>query len=259
MSDDDMKKPAEVLKLRREAERRIALRAGESEAITKDMDAKRLFHELQVHQIELDMQNCELQRAQNAFGLLLDQYTALYEFNPVSYMSLDSRGYILKCNIAGAVLIGLARPEINRQPFARFVAPEDRPLFESFLRQVFSERPLETNCELRLVDKEQTDIRVQLKGRVDAAADECLLAIADVTKGDYSLSPARVPLSALSRRERETMKHVVEGKTNSAIAKLMNISPKSVETYRSRMMQKLGISNVPDLVKFSLLYGITYL
>jgi DNA-binding CsgD family transcriptional regulator len=256
---DDLKKPSEALKLRRKAEKKIALQARESEAITWDMDAKRLYHELQVHQIELDMQHSELQRSQNAFGLLLDQYTALYEFNPVSYMSLDSRGYILKCNIAGAVLIGLARPEINRQPFTRFVAPADRPLFESFLKEVFSQRPLETNCELKLLAKEHVAVPVQMKGRVNASGEECLLAIADLTKGSYALSPARVPLSALSRRERETMKHVVEGKSNSAIASIMNISPKSVETYRSRMMQKLGITNVPDLVKFSLLYGVTYL
>jgi DNA-binding NarL/FixJ family response regulator len=64
------------------------------------------------------------------------------------------------------------------------------------------------------------------------------------------------PLDSLSRRERETLQLVAEGKTNAIIAELFNISPKSVETYRSRLMLKLGISNVPALVKFALQHGI---
>lgn len=64
------------------------------------------------------------------------------------------------------------------------------------------------------------------------------------------------PLDILSRRERETLQLVVEGKTNAFIAEQFNISQKSVETYRSRMMLKLDISNVPALVVFALQHGI---
>lgn len=64
------------------------------------------------------------------------------------------------------------------------------------------------------------------------------------------------PLDSLSRRERETLQLVAEGRTSSAIAELFNISPKSVETYRSRLMLKIGVSNVSDLVKFALQHGV---
>jgi DNA-binding NarL/FixJ family response regulator len=67
------------------------------------------------------------------------------------------------------------------------------------------------------------------------------------------------PLNSLSKRERETLQLVVEGNTNATIAELLNISHKSVETYRSRLMLKLGINNVPDLVKFALQHGVTTL
>jgi DNA-binding NarL/FixJ family response regulator len=67
------------------------------------------------------------------------------------------------------------------------------------------------------------------------------------------------PLDSLSSRERETLQLVAEGKTNAIIAEILNISPKSVETYRSRLMLKLGISNVSDLVKFALQHGVTSL
>ena len=65
------------------------------------------------------------------------------------------------------------------------------------------------------------------------------------------------PLDNLSRREREVLQHVVEGKTSLEISHLIGISPKSVETYRSRLMLKLGISTIPHLVKYALQHGLT--
>lgn len=76
----------------------------------------------------------------------------------------------------------------------------------------------------------------------------------DMHSGSQALPQS--PLDSLSRRERETLQLVAEGNTNATIAELFNISPKSVETYRSRLMLKLGISNVPSLVKFALQHGI---
>jgi DNA-binding NarL/FixJ family response regulator len=66
----------------------------------------------------------------------------------------------------------------------------------------------------------------------------------------------QTPLESLSRRERETLQLVVEGNTNAAIAELLNVSQKSVETYRSRLMQKLDLNNVPALVMFALQHGV---
>jgi DNA-binding NarL/FixJ family response regulator len=98
-------------------------------------------------------------------------------------------------------------------------------------------------------------------------------AIQAVMKGDYyfgagveappkSLLASRhtrasSPLESLSQREREVLQLVVEGKTSVEIAEILSLSPKSVETYRSRLMLKLGVNNIPSLVKFALLHGIT--
>ncbi|MFH1075540.1 MAG: response regulator transcription factor [Pseudomonadota bacterium] len=65
------------------------------------------------------------------------------------------------------------------------------------------------------------------------------------------------PIDSLSGREKEILQLVVEGKTSADIAKIIFISPKTVETYRSRMMRKLGVSNIPSLVKIAVTYGIT--
>jgi DNA-binding NarL/FixJ family response regulator len=73
--------------------------------------------------------------------------------------------------------------------------------------------------------------------------------------GKQSRPPS--PLESLSQREREVIQLVVEGKTSAEIAETLALSPKSVETYRSRLMLKLGVNNIPSLVKYALLHGIT--
>ncbi len=65
------------------------------------------------------------------------------------------------------------------------------------------------------------------------------------------------PLAPLSAREREILQLLVEGKSNTKIAELLFLSPKTIETYRSHLMQKLGIGDLPTLVKFAIQYGIT--
>jgi len=70
-------------------------------------------------------------------------------------------------------------------------------------------------------------------------------------------NPQKSPLESLSRREREIFQLVVEGKSSSEIAAQFGLSSKSVDTYRSRLMQKLGVRNIPSLVSFALQHGIT--
>ena len=65
------------------------------------------------------------------------------------------------------------------------------------------------------------------------------------------------PLGRLSAREREVLRHTVEGCTIAETAQRLGLSPKSVETYRSRLMTKLGIDDLPALVKFAIRHGVT--
>ena len=74
---------------------------------------------------------------------------------------------------------------------------------------------------------------------------------------DVGLGHARSPLDSLSTRERQVLQLVVEGKTSSEIAHMVHLSPKSVQTYRSRLMMKLGVRDVPSLVKFALEHSLT--
>ena len=65
------------------------------------------------------------------------------------------------------------------------------------------------------------------------------------------------PLASLSGRERQVLQLVVEGHSSAEIARRVHLSPKSVDTYRSRLMKKLGVGDVPALVKFAIQHGIT--
>lgn len=104
----------------------------------------------------------------------------------------------------------------------------------------------------------------------EVAVEEVITAVRTVHEGKRYLSPAlaefvpdlssghaRSPVDSLSARERQVLQLVVEGRTSSEIACMICLSPKSVQTYRSRLMMKLAVSDVPSLVKFALEHGLT--
>lgn len=74
---------------------------------------------------------------------------------------------------------------------------------------------------------------------------------------DNTIGEVDDPLAPLSAREREILQLLVEGKSNTKIAEILFLSPKTIETYRSHLMQKLGIGDLPTLVKFAIQHGIT--
>jgi DNA-binding CsgD family transcriptional regulator len=67
------------------------------------------------------------------------------------------------------------------------------------------------------------------------------------------------PLAGLTVREREVLQLIADGKSNAAAGSILGLSPRSVETYRARVMQKLGIEDLPTLVKFAIRHGMTTL
>ena len=85
--------------------------------------------------------------------------------------------------------------------------------------------------------------------------------ISDAVIDDYvahrNASEHSSSLESLSAREREVLQLVVEGKTSVEIATILNLSPKTVESYRSRLMQKLDIGDLPSLVKYAIRQGLT--
>lgn len=103
----------------------------------------------------------------------------------------------------------------------------------------------------------------------EAAVEEVIAAVRAVREGKRYASPAlagslsdfgshaRSPVESLSGRERQVLQLVVEGHSSGEIARMIHLSPKSVDTYRSRLMAKLGVGDLPGLVKFAIEHGLT--
>ena len=99
-------------------------------------DVLHLVHELKVYQIELEMQNEELRRAQEAITETGNRYADLYDFAPVGYVTLDPQGLIVEVNLTGARLLGAPRDSLLQKPFILFVAPGARQVFQAYLRRL---------------------------------------------------------------------------------------------------------------------------
>jgi PAS domain-containing protein len=93
---------ANAAELRRQAEKRLRDQKGKQESVA---DSQRLLHELQVHQIELEMQNKELEGTRTELEVALEKYIDLYDFAPVGYLTLGRDGIILEANLASAKLL----------------------------------------------------------------------------------------------------------------------------------------------------------
>jgi PAS domain S-box-containing protein len=134
--------------LRAAAENKLARNSGSlgEMALTS---ARKVFHELQVHQIELEMQNEELKRVQVALEESRDKYLDLYDFAPVGYFTLTRAGQIAEVNLAGAALLGVGRPKLVRCGLGRFVVPHDRDQWDQHLVSVLHSDEKQT-CELSL-------------------------------------------------------------------------------------------------------------
>jgi two-component system, cell cycle sensor histidine kinase and response regulator CckA len=125
-------------------------------------DVQQLVHELLVSQIELEMQNEELRRTQQELEASRDRYSALYDFAPVGYLTLDRTGRILEANLTAARLLGTARGELLRQRLTDFIVPAAQDTFYRHRQQVVATH-LPQACELAMQRQDGTAFFVRLE------------------------------------------------------------------------------------------------
>lgn len=151
--------------IRRRAEELLKKKAAVKPPL-KEVDMLRLIHELQVHQIELELQNEELSRAREELELSRNQYAELYDFAPVGYFTFDSKGLILKVNLAGAQLLGVERLLIVNKTFTSFIADAyGKEMFSKHCEDVLQKEDKHI-CEIRLKRKDGSISYVQLQSIV---------------------------------------------------------------------------------------------
>jgi PAS domain S-box-containing protein len=148
-----------------------------------EKDLQALVHELQVHQIELQLQNEELRRAQQELASSLDRYTDLYEFAPVGYATLDAEGRILNANLTLASALGLNRTRLVGTKFSAYVAPQSQDCYFLHRRKVFAE-DVRCVCEVNLVpaSKQPLCVRLESVAFADEGTPYCRTAVIDVSE-----------------------------------------------------------------------------
>jgi PAS domain S-box-containing protein len=167
-------------KLRRNAEERFKKQSSTENTHGVTAETQHLVHELQVHQIELEMQKEELQQSRADREALLEKYTCLYDFAPVGYFTLDQNATICSVNLAGAALLETQCSLAIGQRFTDLVATADRVAFADFLDLAFVDANKQT-CEIELQKAGQTQLFVRIEAVVSTSGQDCLLAIIDIT------------------------------------------------------------------------------
>jgi PAS domain S-box-containing protein len=147
--------------LRAKAERRLAQRSKDLRKIPPE-DVQGLLHELKVQQVELEMQNDELRKAQEEIEESRSRFVDLFDFAPIPYFTFDRNGMTIEVNFRGAELLGSERAGLIGKPFTYFVVPGDRDKFRKHkngtLRLTSRQR-----CQLQVTRKDGTVLDVVLE------------------------------------------------------------------------------------------------
>ena len=211
------KKPspsADAVELRRHAEARLRAQRGKQRSKagdpTAEADPRRLFHELQVHQVELEMQNVELRDARDRTEALLEKYTDLYDFAPVGYFSLDEQGRILEVNLTGAALLGVDRSLLTNRLLPRYMVPTSQPVFQAFLERVFAGTGKQV-CEAALLRENAAPFWAGFHGTsaisVSGPPKWCRVAVSDIISLKQA-KEAQVRMEALAVANRELRREI---------------------------------------------------
>jgi len=183
--NEDKKQPSgeKFAELRRQAEALISEQAEEGRQFSA-VDIRRLVHELEVHQIELEMQNEEMVQAQVELEKSRDRYIDLYDFAPVGYLMLNENGAILEINLAAAGMLGVERKKLINLRLDNYVFGEDQNTYYFFKKKLFESQRHQAE-EVRLKRRSGEQLYARLDGIV--APDEegkpvCRLSISDINK-----------------------------------------------------------------------------
>ena len=167
-------------KLRRCAENKIRDDEAATQKTVPLGETSRLLHELQVHQVELEMQNCELRRTQHELEASHERYFELFDMAPVGYLTLDKQGKILEANLTVATLLGVARGALLNQPLSNYALPEDWDT--SYLQRMYLAESMEPRqWEMRMKRADGSFFWAELKA-TPTRHGECWVVVEDINR-----------------------------------------------------------------------------
>ncbi len=164
--------------LRLKAEELIKKKTPKTVSHLSEADTLKLIHEIEVHQIDLELQNEELTAA-------AEESTYVYNFAPSAYFTLSKAGEIIRLNFTAAKMLGKERQSLLTSMFGFFVSGDTRPIYNSFLDKIFTSKTKE-NCNLILSTDGNHPIYVHIEGVVAEKGTKCYLTVIDLTERKQS-------------------------------------------------------------------------
>jgi len=167
-----------------ELHRRIIDLQAQVDSLSGSGSDNYLSHELQVHQVELEMQNRELREAQQALEITRDRYADLYDFAPVSYIAFDSKGIIKNINLTGACMLDQIRSGIIGRPFLKWVTGDNVNIFFHHLKDTLQSGKKADEIQIRTRDRSLMDVRIESIRSWDKEENAfiCQSAILDISE-----------------------------------------------------------------------------
>jgi two-component system cell cycle sensor histidine kinase/response regulator CckA len=216
-------RPAQAAELRRRAEemaRGTAVQLPEVLDVRSPEETRQTLHELRVHQIELELQNDELRRAQAELDASRARYFDLYDLAPVGYITVSEQGLILEANLTAAILLGVARGVLVERLISRFILNEDQNIYYLHRKQLFETGEPQA-YELRMVKKDGTAFWAHLEAAAAQDADGALTfrtVLSDITERKR----AEEEKSTLEAQNRQLQKAESLGRMAGAIVHHFN-------------------------------------
>jgi two-component system sensor histidine kinase/response regulator len=167
--------------LRQKAEEQLKEKLKKTASPLSETDKLKLIHELEVYQIELELQNDELQRAQAIADTATNKYSDLYDFAPSGYITLTKPGDIIELNLTSAILIGEERAKLINSRLGLFFSTDTRPNYNLFLDKVFQSKTQKT-CEVALIKDGNLPTYVLLTGIITKNEEQCNVTMVDITE-----------------------------------------------------------------------------
>ena len=197
--------------LRADAEKKNALSSGEKPE-REGKTHEEIVCELDVHQIELEMQNEALKKTQLDLEESRDRYADLYDFAPVGYFTFDKRGIIEEVNLTGAALLGVEREKLLTRGFGRFVDGEDLSKWDRYLLDIH-QNPEKQTCELLLRREDGSSLFAQLESvQVDSGSGTSVVRsiLSDITLRKQAEEALRKAYDEIDLRVKERTAELAE-------------------------------------------------
>lgn len=168
-------------KLRQNAEMLIKNTQQKTGMRHSETDNLKLIHELEVHQIELEMQKDELILAKEKAEQAENKFTKLYDFAPSGYLTVSKDGEIAELNYSAARLLGKERSYLIKKRFALFVSSDTRVLFNNFIQNICQNKS-KGSCKVKLLTNEDSPKQVLINGISGNLDGSCLISLVDITE-----------------------------------------------------------------------------